>query len=248
MSGTVLSATSRASFRFYAELNDHLTPADRYQTLERTFHAPSTVKGMIEGFGVPHGEIDLIVANGDSADFSYMVRDGDRIGVYPMFEALDITPELRVRPRPLRDPRFVLDVHLGKLADYLRMLGFDTLCRSDLTGPELVQISVAEHRILLTRDAGLLGHGDVTHGYCLRETDSRRQLAEVVNRFDLARAIQPFTRCIACNGALGQVSKDQITELVPRRAAELHDDFQRCRQCSRVYWKGSYYARMNRWI
>src|SRR5258708_13256393 len=107
MSGTVLSATSRASFRFYAELNDHLTPADRYQTLEKTFHAPSTVKDMIQGFGVPHGEIDLIVANGDSPDFSYVVRDGDRITVYPMFESLPTTPHLPVPPRPFRAPRFL---------------------------------------------------------------------------------------------------------------------------------------------
>jgi uncharacterized protein with PIN domain len=225
---------SRTWFRFYAELNDHLAPADRYQTLEKTFYAPSTTKDMIEGFGVPHAEIDLIIANGDSVDFSHAVRDGDHISVYPMFESLDITPELRVRPRPLRDPRFVLDVHFGKLAAYLRMLGFDTLYRSDFTGPELVQISAGQHRILLTCDRGLLKRGDVTHGYWLRETDSRRQLAEIVSRFDLARSTQPFTRCMACNGLLEQVSKDH--------------DFQRCRQCSRIYWKGSHYARMNRWI
>ena len=119
--------------------------------------------------------------NGLSVDFSYIVRDGDRIAVYPMFEALDITSELRVRLDPLREPRFVLDVHLGKLAAYLRMLGFDTFYRNCLDDPELARISAGQSRTLLTRDRGLLKHNAVTHGYWLRETDSRRQLAEIVD-------------------------------------------------------------------
>jgi len=234
------------SIRFYAELNDHLAPEQRYQTLVKTFYVPSTVKDIIESFGVPHAEVDLITANGESVDFSYLVRDGDRISVYPMFEALDITPELRVRPQPLREPKFVLDVHLGRLAAYLRMLGFDTVYQNCFSDDELVRISVEQRRILLTRDRGVLRHSAVTHGYWLRETDSRRQAAEIVRRFDLLRSIHPFTRCMACNGALDPVSKDRVRDLLPPRTAELYDEFRQCPQCGRVYWKGSHYARMQR--
>ena len=239
---------SRACFRFYAELNDHLPPDEQHKTLEKAFFTPSSVKDMIESFGVPHTEIDLIVANGQSVDFSYLVQPGDRIAVYPTFESFDIAPEQRLRPQPLRNPKFILDVHLGKLAAYLRMLGFDAEYGRSFTDARLAQISASEHRILLTRDRGLLKHRAITHGYWVRETNSRRQIAEVMHRFNLARAILPFTRCMACNGVLESVSKEQARNLVPVRSLERYDEFHRCEQCGRIYWKGSHYTRMRRWV
>ena len=241
-------APSRAYLRFYAELNDHLPPGQQCKTIEKSFFVPGTVKDVIESFGVPHTEVDLVVVNGESVDFSYTIRDGDRIAVYPMLESIDITPALRLRPQPLRDPKFVLDVHLGKLAAYLRMLGFDVVYRSCLTDPELVRISSSERRTLLTRDRGLLKHAVVTHGYWLRETDSRRQTAEIVQRFDLARSIRPFTRCMACNTKLQPLAKEDARQSVPPGIAERHDNFRQCPDCGRVYWKGSHFARMQRWI
>lgn len=236
------------SLRFYAELNDHLPPHERHRSIDKVLFTSTSVKDVIEGAGVPHAEVDLILANGESVDFSYAVRDHDRISVYPMFESLDITPELRVRPHALREWKFVLDVHLGKLAAYLRMLGFDTTYRSCFTDEELVKTSVRERRILLTRDRGVLKHSIVTHGYWLRETDSRRQAAEIVLRFDLARSIQPFTRCMECNGLLVDVTKDQVRDRLPQRTAAIYDAFKQCPRCRRVYWKGSHYNRMERWI
>jgi len=236
------------SVRFYAELNDHLAPESRQRTLRRQTFVPGSVKDLIESFGVPHTEVELVLVNGRSSDFSYVVRDGDRISVYPVFESLDVTPELRVRPAPLRDPRFVLDVHLGKLAAYLRMVGFDALYRSCCDDAELVRVSVEQRRILLTRDRGLLKHGALTHGYWLRETDSRRQLGEVVRRFDLHRAMRPFTRCMACNGVPAEVAKEAAVSQVPPRVAERFDEFRRCPDCGRVYWRGSHYQRMQEWI
>jgi uncharacterized protein with PIN domain len=241
-------APCRAYFRFYAELNDHLPLDQRYKTQEKTFFVPSTVKDMIESFGVPHTEVELIIINGEAAGFSRVVRDQDHISVYPMFESLDLTPELRVRREPLRDPKFVLDVHLGKLAAYLRMLGFDALYRSCYTDSELVGISSAEHRVVLTRDRGLLKHSAITRGYWLRETDSRRQAAEVVRRLDLTHCMRPFTRCMACNAVIQAVPAERVRHLVPPRTAELHNEFRQCAQCRRIYWKGSHYDRMRRWI
>jgi len=234
--------------RFYAELNDHLAPGERYRALERAVPVPASVKDLIESCGVPHTEVELIVVNGVSVSFSHLAAPGDRVAVYPVFESFDVSPELRARPAPLRDPRFVLDVHLGKLAAYLRMLGFDSYYRNCLDDAELAGISAAEHRILLTRDRGLLKRSAVTHGYWLRETDSRGQLAETIARFDLARGIRPFTRCMACNGELRPVAKEEVRNLMPPRAAEVHDDFRQCPDCLRVYWQGSHYRRMQQWI
>jgi uncharacterized protein with PIN domain len=170
------------------------------------------------------------------------------VAVYPVFEALDVTSELRLRPEPLRNPRFVLDVHLGKLAAYLRMLGFDTAYRNCASDPQLVATSVEEHRILLTRDRGLLKHSALTHGYWLRQTDSRRQAAEVIERFDLRRALRPFTRCMACDTPLRPASKAEVRNRLPPRTAELYNEFQDCPGCGRVYWKGSHHRRMQQWI
>jgi len=241
-------APARASVRFYAELNDHLAPHQQYRTLEKEFFVPASVKDVIESFGVPHTEVELVLVNGESADFFRLVRDGDRVAVYPVFESLDITPELRVRPHALREPKFALDVHLGRLAAYLRMLGFDTEYRNCASDAQLVRISAEQGRILLTRDRALLKHSAVTRGYWLRQTDSRGQAAEVVSRFDLARWLRPFTRCMACNEHLRPISKVEIHERVPAPIAARHEEFRECPDCRRVYWKGSHYQRMRRWI
>jgi len=176
----------RAFLRFYAELNDFLPENIRQTESNYSFEDRISVKEMIESLGVPHTEVDLILVDGHSVDFSYHVRDGERISVYPVFEALDVAPLVRLRPHPLRQVRFVLDNHLGKLATYLRLLGFDALYRNDYEDETLVQISVAERRILLTRDRALLSRKELTHGYCVLATSAEEQLIEVVERLDLS--------------------------------------------------------------
>lgn len=237
-----------ACFRFYAELKDHLPPRQQLGTVEKQFLVPGSVKDMIESLGIPHTEVDLILVNGECSDFSRLVRNGDRVAVYPVFESIDITPGLRLRQQPLRELKFVLDVHLGRLAGYLRMLGFDAVYDNRASDPELVRISSRQRRILLTRDRGLLKHSAVTHGYWLRETDSRRQTAEVVARFDLARSLRPLTRCMVCNEPLRGVSKAEVRDRVPQGTLEWCHEYRECGGCGRVYWRGSHYRRMQHWI
>lgn len=237
-----------ACFRFYAELNDHLPPRLQYGMVEKQFFVPDSVKDMIEAIGVPHTEVDLVLVNGESSDFSCLVRNGDRVAVYPVFESIDITPVLRLRPQPLREPKFVLDVHLGRLAGYLRMLGFDSVYANRASDLELVRISAEERRILLTRDRGVLKHSAVTHGYWLRETDSRRQAEELVRRFDLARSLRPLTRCMVCNGPLRETSNAEVGGRVPQGILAWCNEFRECAGCGRVYWDGSHSRRMRRWI
>lgn len=237
-----------AHFRFYAELNDFLPAAKRQVGFVHSFEGRVSIKHLIEALGVPHPEVDLLLVNGRSVDFSYLVQDGDRISVYPVFESLDITPLVHLRPQPLRETRFVLDTHLGRLAAYLRMLGFDTIYRNDIADEELAQISSQERRILLTRDRGLLKRGVVTHGYCMRETAPRRQLVEVLRRFDLFQTVTPFSRCLRCNGILQPVSKDAISHRLPPKTQQYYDEFRICQACHQIYWKGSHYQRMQQLI
>ncbi|MEJ2722847.1 MAG: Mut7-C RNAse domain-containing protein, partial [bacterium] len=151
-----------ARFRFYEELNDFL-PADRKKVgFTYRFSGTPAVKDAIEAIGVPHTEIELIIANGTSVGLDYRLRDGDFVAVYPVFEGIDVTPIVRLREGPLRRVAFILDVHLGKLARRLRMLGFDTLYRNDYRDSDIVRLAALENRIVLTRDTGILKTGSVT--------------------------------------------------------------------------------------
>lgn len=239
---------SRATFRFYAELNDLLPAERRGVAFEHAFTGRPAVKDAIEALGVPHGEVDLLLADGEPVDLAWRLRDGARVSVYPVFEALDLGPIARLRPAPLREVRFVLDGHLGRLARHLRMLGFDARWRADAPDDELAAVSVAERRVLLTRDRGLLMRRAVTHGVLIRATDPLRQLAEVVERLDLRRALAPFTRCLRCNAPLEEVAKDEVAPSLPPRVRERHDAFRRCPGCGRVYWAGTHHRRMEQLI
>ncbi len=238
----------RVTFRFYAELNDFLPTSRRGVAFPHEFQGGPSVKDVVESLGVPHTEVDLVLADGESVDFSWILRDGARLSVYPVFESIDIAPLARVRPAPLREVRFVLDGHLGRLARFLRMLGFDARWRADTADEELARVAAAERRILLTRDAGLLKRRIVSHGCWVREVDPRRQLAEVVHRLDLLRAISPFRRCLRCNELLETVRKEEVAGALPPAVRERHDAFRRCPSCGRVYWAGSHHRRMERLV
>ncbi len=209
----------------------------------RRFDVSGSVKDLIESFGVPHTEVDLVLVNGDPVDFSYVVRDGDRVSVYPVFESLDVSSVSRVRPTPLRNLRFVLDVHLGRLAAYLRMAGFDSVYHNHATDAELADAVVHERLVLLTRDRYLLMRADVDRGYWVRSTDPKKQLVEVLRRFDLGGSMRPFTRCMRCNGVLEEVSREAVFHRLPETVRS-KDGFRLCPGCGRVYWEGSHHARM----
>lgn len=237
-------AMPAATFRFYASLNDFLPLARRGRSFVHHFEARTSIKDMIESLGVPHTEVDLLLVNGESVDFDRIVQDGDRISVYPPFTTLDISSLTRVRPEPPPEPRFVLDVHLGKLAAYLRLLGFDALLPDDSDDANLARLAAEEDRILLTRDRGLLKRSSVRYGYCLRSTDSTRQLLEVMRRYRLVNLVQPFTRCLRCNGLLEPVDKASISDRLPPATNANYNEFRHCQSCGQIYWKGSHYARL----
>jgi uncharacterized protein with PIN domain len=237
---------NEATIRLYEELNRFTSrgagSADReYRT---QFIGNPGVKDLIESLGVPHTEVDMILVDGESVGFNYRVQDGDRIAVYPVFESFDVGEVSRVRATPLREPRFILDVHLGKLARLLRMLGFDTLYDNSWDDPEIVHRGLAENRIILTRDAGILKRREVTHGYLVRFDDPLEQAAEVLRRFDLPRRVEPFRRCMACNGLIEPVSREEVEDDLQPGTRQNYDEFYRCRNCGRVYWRGSHYEAM----
>ncbi len=233
-----------ARFRFYEELNDFLAPERRKREFAYACARAATVKNAIEALGVPHTEVEVILANGASVDFSYLVRDGDRITVYPVFETLDVRPLLRVRPEPLRRLRFVADSHLGGLARFLRMLGFDTLYSNAYHDHQIRDIAAREGRVILTRDRDLLKCRDVTHGCFLHAPKPEQQLREIVERLQLQHDARPFTLCLECNVPLQAAEKEAVADRVPPNAARFYERFSTCPQCGGIFWEGSHWRRM----
>ncbi len=226
--------------RFYEELNDFLPLARRRTQFQYAIERKASVKDVIEALGVPHTEVELILVNGESVDFSHAVQHNDRISVYPIFESIDISPLLKVREKPLRNCRFVADSNLGRLARYLRLLGFDCLYRNDYQDAEIAEIAHGQHRIVLTRDRMLLRRKIITHGYFVRSDQPRQQVKEVLRRFDLYRLVAPHTRCTRCNGPLVAIPKAQIEERLAPLTRKHFDDFWICQNCGQIYWQGSH--------
>lgn len=237
-----------AQFRFYEELNDFLPPDQRKKTISYRFNGHPAIKDSIEAQGVPHTEVDLIVVGGESVGFGYQLQPGDRVAVYPVFESLDITPLVRLRPDPLRRSAFVLDVHLGKLARILRLLGFDTLYRNDFDDAAIIRISLDEHRIILTCDRRMLFNKVITHAHWLHSTDAEKQACEVLQRFDLFDQVRMFRRCAVCNGLIQPVTKEAVLERLEPLTKEYYDCFFQCPDCGKIYWRGSHYERILRWL
>jgi uncharacterized protein with PIN domain len=230
--------------RAYAELNDFLPPTARGTTVRRPFRSHQTVKDVIEAFGIPHTEVDLILVDGVSVGFAHRPHPGARLAVYPMFESLDIGSVGRLRPAPLRDPRFVVDVNLGRLARLLRLLGFDVRFDPTLDDEALADVSAAEHRTLLTRDRRLLTRRGVSHGVYVRSERPVEQAVEVLRRLDLGRHLAPFTRCLRCGGRLAPVDKAAVLDRLEPLTRRHFDDFARCDECGHVYWQGSHHRRL----
>jgi uncharacterized protein with PIN domain len=239
---------NQAWFRFYEELNDFLPSYRRKTSFSFSFRGNPSVKHVIEELGVPHVEVDMILVNGNSVDFSYRLEKGDQVSVYPVFESFDISHVQRLRAKPLRNPKFILDVHLGRLSKYIRLLGFDTLFERDLNDRQIINTSLSEHRVILTRDKGLLKNRAVTHGYWIRSSKPTEQLTEVLKRFDLKNGLQPFTRCLECNGVLHDIPKDEIMDLLLPKTRDFYTEFKKCNTCGRVYWEGSHYEKMKKFI
>ncbi len=243
-----LPGRGRAEFRFYGPLNDFLPVALRQTTLRRALHGTPAVKDVIEAIGVPHPEIGLVVVNGEPVAFAFRVSPGDRVAVFPPFHSIELGAVVGVAPPalPVTALRFVVDGHLGRLAAYLRMCGFDTAYDNRAADPELARRSAADDRVLLTRDHGLLKRGIVARGYFVRSDRPHDQLAEVIERFDLAAAARPFGRCLRCNGALEAAERTSVRDQVPPRVFGEQPEFRRCPSCGAIYWRGSHHARMER--
>lgn len=237
MAGTVV-------IRFYAELGELVPAVHRPPLVSYRFDVAPSVKAAVEGLGVPHTEVDLLLVDGEPATFDHRLADGERVAVYPAFRTIDVGPVTRVRPTPLPELRFVADVHVAALARRLRVLGFDVRADSDADDEALATTAQDEGRVLLTRDRGLLQRSSIVHGVLVHGDDPDEQLIELVRRLHLGGAIRPFTRCPTCNGLLQEVDRELVLDQLEPGTATTHDQFRRCVDCGQVYWPGAHHPRL----
>ena len=234
--------------RCHGNLNDFLPVRRQRQAFAHPLKEHSSVKDTLEACGIPHPEVDLLLINKQSVDFSYLLRPDDVVDAYPQEFSSSVSAVSKVRPQPLASYAFVLDVHLGKLARYLRFLGFDALYRNDFEDEELAEISDQQQRVLLTQDLGLLKRSIVSYGYRVRSHEPKKQVAEVLTRYGLYDEIAPFKRCSRCNGLIAPVEKKAIAHRLPYYTALHYNEFFQCQSCDQVYWKGAHYEKMSRLI
>jgi len=235
----------RVTLRLYGDLNPLLFRDFAGPSVERQLAVPTSVKDLIEGCGVPHTEVDLILANDQPIDFSFLVQEDQQISVYPFFNHIDIAAGERLQQPTLPHNRFLADANLGKLARYLRMAGFDTAYIQGQSDEEIISQMLGEKRALLSRDRKLLMHKVIEYGYLPRSDDPAEQLQEVVRRFSLADNINPFSRCPHCNGVLQSVSKKDIIDRLEPLTKKYFDDFSQCPNCGQIYWAGSHRRRLD---
>ena len=234
--------------RLFGELNDFFKDPD-LKIREITYKDRQTIKDILEGIGIPHTEVYLMKKEDKIIDFSYLVKNNDLIKVYPVFRTLDLERDHEtIRKKYPFEPKFIADAHLGKLVSYLRILGFDTLYFNDYGDKFLAQKSSEENRILLTRDHVLLIRKNVKYGYFVRADLPKKQLKEVIARYNLLEYINKASRCPKCNHLLKRIEKEKIIDRLEPKTKKYFNKFYICPNCDQIYWKGSHFNRIDNLI
>lgn len=224
----------------HGKLNYFLPKKWNHQPIDYPFNGKVALKHILESLGIPHPEVGVVILGEQQIDLGYHVQNMDAIDVYPYHPG--------AVPYQSAEIRFILDNNLGRLSDYLRLLGFDTLYNPDWDDKTIAEQAVLQQRILLTRDRGLLKRKIIRRGYCVRADMPRDQVGEVIEHFGLEKLVAPFRRCVRCNGLLQPVEKSQIIDQLQPLTRLYYNDFMRCADCGQIYWKGSHYEHMQTFV
>jgi uncharacterized protein with PIN domain/sulfur carrier protein ThiS len=219
---------------FAPDLHVFVGGAERAERPAVRIDGAATLGHLVESLGVPLTEVGALLLDGSPVPTSHIPRGGEAVTVLAVS-----------RPQPLPGPaRFLLDVHLGKLARQLRLLGVDTAYESiDIGDPALAARSAAEERVMLSRDRGLLRRRELWAGGYVYSHRPEEQLRDVLSRF--APPLAPWTRCTACNGSLRAATKESVHGELAAGTERSFDVFARCEACGQVYWRGAHHGRLN---
>ena len=145
-------------------------------------------------------------------------------------------------------PRFIVDLNAGKLAKWLRLIGYDTSLFDRRDDKYLINLALTENRIILTRDTQILQRRVVTVGkieaLLISSDNPLRQIQQVIREFHLDTSHNPFKICLECNQKLAPVSKEEVKDRVPPYVYQTREQFVECPECRRVYWQGTHWQAM----
>lgn len=148
----------------------------------------------------------------------------------------------------MRHLKFMVDINVGNLAKWLRIMGFDALLFNYKDDNQMIITALSEDRILLTRDTQLMKRRIITNKYLeailIHSDDPEQQLKQLISSIKLANNIKPFSICLECNQPLEEKGKEQIRDEVPPYILETQSKFKQCPSCYRVYWRGTHWERM----
>lgn len=231
MESTTSSPEAVVWVRTAPELWLFVAPRHRTERVPVPYERTASLGHVVESHGIPLTEVGTLLI-----DDVLATRDRR-----PLPEGtIDIGPV--VRPQRV-SPHFVLDVHLGKLARRLRIVGIDTAYRNDAHDDELIEQAGREGRVLLTQDRGLLRRKALWAGAYVYGSRPSDQLGDVMERF--APPIAPWTLCTSCNGTLAAVPKREVAAELKPGTRRYYDQYARCRSCGRVYWRGAHAQRID---
>lgn len=226
-------AASSLALRFAAGLELFLAPARRGRAVDVGLDGVSTLGHLVEATGVPLPEVGGLRVDGAPVEAGWIPRAGADTGC-----VVDVEAVVRPQPLPPGPVAFLLDVHLGKLARRMRLVGLDVAYRNDADDAQLADRSQREQRVLLSQDRGLLMRRAVWFAAYVRGTRADAQLADVLDRF--RPTLHPWTRCTACNGVLAPAAKADVEDRLEPGTRRTQDEFWRCPDCGRVYWPGAH--------
>jgi uncharacterized protein len=223
-----------AHARFATDLLPFLPPRHRRCADGVSFgcDGTSSLGHVVQAFGVPLTEVGGLTANGQPVSAACRPAGGDLIDVGQVG-----------RPQALPSRQFLLDVHLGTLARQLRLVGVDTAYANDNDDDDLIEQANVQHRVLLTKDRGLLCRRSLWLGGYVRGSSAAEQLEDVLARF--APPLEPWTRCVSCNGLLSVVPKAAVSARLLPGTRRTYQAFSRCESCGQVYWRGAHWARLD---
>jgi uncharacterized protein with PIN domain len=140
--------------------------------------------------------------------------------------------------------KFIADVMLGRLAKWMRLLGFDVLYDRTMNDNEIIRVSLTQGRMILTRDTGLVARPLASNHVFIESDNVRQQLEQVLTTLHITSMPGPLTRCSVCNTLLSPVAKQDVRDLVPPYVYDKSESFLRCEKCGKIYWKGTHVRRM----
>ena len=229
---------------FHGDLPKLLSVPSKNGEIRYPLNRRASIKDIIESLAIPHTEIGTLLVNGKEVDFSCLPTSDDRIEIFPQTPVVDVLRPTILRPAPLPAIAFAVDVNVAKLAPLLRMVGMDCWYENRINDRSLADLAHRQQRILLTRDTLLLKRNQVVYGHLVRAQNPEDQLREVIDLYGLRPLLNPFSRCMKCNGELSETNKERIYHLLETLTKKYYDTFFQCRGCGKIYWAGSHRQRM----